>query len=213
VAISTYADLTAVISDWVERGDLATRIPTFIAAAEAKVNRWLRDRKTEAQDTASVDTALTALPDSFAEAITVQIRPNDAEPYARLDPAPADVVAGLDTAAGRPRIYAILGDQLMLHPPPDGPHTVLLTYFTKLPALSDANPTNWLLAEAPDVYLDGALASFHEFDQNWEAAGRYLQKFEGGLAELRAARRRPAGKLRVEAGLMTRAAYDILRDC
>ena len=212
MAISTYADLTAAISDWVERGDLANRIPTFITAAEAKVNRWLRDRKTEAQDTASVDTALTALPGSFAEAITVQVRASESEAYTRLDPSPADVVAGFDDAAARPRIYAILGDQLMLHPPPDGPYTVLLTYFTKLPALSDATPTNWLLAEAPDVYLDGALASFHEFDQNWEAAGRYLQKFEGGLAELRAARRRPAGKLRVEAGVLTQTAYDILRD-
>lgn len=216
MAITTYADLMAALADWVERGDLATRIPTFIGNAEAKVNRWLRDRKTEAQDTASIDTPLTALPGDFADAITVQVRASGSDAYTKLDPTLPDVIASYaegDDAPGRPRVYAILGEQLMLHPAPDQAYSTLLTYFTKLPALSDFNPTNWLLAEAPDVYLDGALASFHEFDQNWDAANRYLQKFEGGLAELRSARRPQAGKLRVETSLIAHpAAYDITRD-
>lgn len=214
--ITTYAELQAAVADWVERGDLTARLPTFVANFEAKVNRWLRERRMEAQDTASVDTRLTALPADFAEAITVQARTGAETAWSKLEPAAADVLASYDAdlgAVGRPRFYAVLGGQLMLHPTPDQAYTVQLTYFEKLPGLSDANTSNWLLAAAPDVYLDGALAGFHEFDQNWDAANRYLQKAEGGLAEIRSAQRRPAGKLRVDAALQPRPrTYDITRD-
>jgi hypothetical protein len=215
VAITSYAELQSAVADWVERADLATRLPTFIANAEAKVNRWLRDRKMEVQDTASLDAPLTLLPADFAEAVTVQARLGPAEAYARLDPAPADVLAQYaaeSAAPGRPRFYAVLGDSLMLYPPPDQVYQMLLTYIARLPALSDANPTNWLLAKAPDVYLDGALAGFYEFDHDWESANRHLQKFESGLGELKTAERRAAGKLRTEAALRAASDYDITRD-
>lgn len=215
MAIATYAALQSAIADWVERGDLTARLPSFIANAEAKVNRWLRDQKMEAQDTAVVATALTALPDDFAEAITVQVTSGAPAPYSRLDPAPSDVLASYDSdlgATGRPRFYSILGQQLQLCPAPAQPYTVLLTYFTKLPALSVANTSNWLLEAAPDIYLDGSLAGFYEFDRDFEAANRYLQKFEAGLAELRAARRRPVGTLRVDTDLQRQRPYDITRD-
>jgi hypothetical protein len=215
VAITTYAELQAAIADWVERGDLTSRLPAFVANAEAKANRWLRDQKLEAQDAASVDTALTALPQDFAAVITVQLRLGASEPYSRLDPALSDVLASYDSdvgARGRPRFYGLLGPQLQLYPAPDRAYAVLLTYFAKLPALSDTNTTNWLLEDAPDVYLDGSLAGFYEFDRDFEAANRYLQKFEAGLGELRDARRRPTGKLRVDAALQRQRNYDITRD-
>lgn len=215
MAITTYALLQAAVADWVERSDLTTRLPTFIANAEAKVNRVLREGRMQAQDTASISAQLTELPTDFREAITAQVRASGSDPYSKLDPAPSDVIASYNddlTVTGRPQFFGILGDQLMLYPTPDVAYTVLLTYFTKLPALSHANTTNWLLDDAPDVYLDGALAAFYEWDRDFEASNRYLQKFDAGLAEVMAQRRQPPPKLRVDRALAGRAHYNINTD-
>jgi hypothetical protein len=213
--ITTYAELQAAIADWVERGDLNDRLPTFIANAEAKANRLLRERRQQAQSTASIGTPLTALPADFREAITVELQAGPAESYERLRAAPFDTLAGLGDwtgGEGRPRFWSVLGEQLMLHPGPDQTYTVRLTYFARAPALSEANPSNWLLDEGPDIYLDGALAAFHEWNRDWEAANRHLQKFETGLAELMAQRRSPPATLRTEPVLSRAHAYDINSD-
>lgn len=215
MTITTYAELQAAVADWVERSDLTTRLPTFIANAEAKVNRVLRERQQQGQSTASVDTALSALPTDFREVITVQARASGAEPYSKLDPAPSDVVATYDDDAGltgRPRFWGLIGDQILLYPTPEQAYTVLLTYFKKVPALSDAATSNWLLVEGPDVYLDGSLAAFYEWDRDFEAANRYWQKFDAGLAEIMSQRRAPPAKLRVDAGLVRGRTYNINHD-
>lgn len=212
MTISTYAELQAAVADWVERGDLTTRSPTFIANAEGKVNRALRERRQQSQDTASISTQLSALPSDFREVVTIQAKAATDSSYTKLDPMPSDVMADANNdATGRPRFWGLIGDQLMLYPAPDQAYTVLLTYYNKVPALSASNTSNWLLEDAPDVYLDGALAGFYEWDQNWEAANRYLQKFEAGLAEVMSQRRAPAAKLRTDI-IVGRRTYDIQTD-
>ena len=48
-------------------------------------------------------------------------------------------------------------NQFEFFPSPDGSYGVELLYYQRVPALSDSNTTNWLLTEAPDVYLYGSL--------------------------------------------------------
>ena len=47
MAITDYASLQSEIADWSHRSDLATKIPTFIQLAEAKLSTQIRDRKLE----------------------------------------------------------------------------------------------------------------------------------------------------------------------
>ena len=47
--------------------------------------------------------------------------------------------------------YTVVGSTIKVRPIMDGDLTV--TYYGKIPALTPANPTNWLLEKAPDVYL------------------------------------------------------------
>lgn len=213
--ITTYALLQSTAADYVERSDLTARLPTWVANAEAKANRILRERQQQGQSTASVSTALSSLPTDFREVITVQVRSSASDPYSRLDPAPSDVVALWDSelaSTGRPRFWGVLGAQLLLYPAPDAAYTVLMTYFAKVPALSDAATSNWLLVEGPDVYLDGVLAGFYEFDRDFEAANRSWQKFENGLVEIISQRKAPPAKLRVDAGLVRGRSYNINTD-
>ena len=44
-----------------------------------------------------------------------------------------------------------------LLPAPTGDTDVVLTYYQKIPALSDTQTTNWLLTKSPDLYLYSTL--------------------------------------------------------
>jgi hypothetical protein len=59
---------------------------------------------------------------------------------------------------GQPQAYAISGSSLLIAPAPDSAYAIRLTYKQAIPALSDANPTNWLLTRHPDLYVAASLA-------------------------------------------------------
>lgn len=60
------------------------------------------------------------------------------------------------TASGWPiDVYTINGAMLSVFPQVDA--TLALYYYARIPPLSDANPTNWLLSSRPHIYLYAAL--------------------------------------------------------
>ena len=65
MAISTYAELQSAVGDFLNRQDLTTVIPTFIALAEADLNRSIRHRSMLTRSTATIDSQFTALPTDF----------------------------------------------------------------------------------------------------------------------------------------------------
>lgn len=198
--ITNYTELSAAVAAWPDHASAAftAQVPAFIQGCEALVNRWLRERRMQAQSTASVNTAACQLPADFAEAIAVQARAGSGEAWAVLEPATPQRVnmAAEAESAGRPGRYSILGESLVLSPAPDGAYEVQMTYYQRLTALSGSQASNWLLVSAPDVYLNGALVGAYEFLREWDAAMRFEAKFYRGLAELKRADRRPTGKLR-----------------
>jgi hypothetical protein len=63
--LTTYAELQAAIGDWLERADLAARIPDFITLFEAAANRRLRMREQEAAATLVPSSGTAALPADY----------------------------------------------------------------------------------------------------------------------------------------------------
>ena len=62
------------------------------------------------------------------------------------------------TSGGTPKFYTIVGQELEVLPVPDSATlTGEVTYYSKIPNLTDANPTNWLMNSSPDIYLYGTL--------------------------------------------------------
>jgi hypothetical protein len=55
------------------------------------------------------------------------------------------------------RYYSIVDGNFRLAPQPNGETTLELTYYGKIPTLSDSNTTNWLLTKSPDLYLYASL--------------------------------------------------------
>ena len=60
------------------------------------------------------------------------------------------------STSGRPDIYTIVGDEILLGPEPDGPYYIALDYYKRWDALT-VSASNWLLTNYPMVYLSAAL--------------------------------------------------------
>lgn len=158
MSITTYAELKTAVSDFLNRDDLASAVPTFIALAEADINRRLRHWKQEVRATAEIDSQYSAVPANWLEAIRFQI--TDGTPTELELMAQAEIVDRREEIAnvtGRPRFYAITGSQFEFLPSPDDTYNAELVYFGKVPTLGTETPTNWLLTDHPDLYLYGAL--------------------------------------------------------
>jgi hypothetical protein len=184
MAITTYAELKAAAANWLVRGDLTARIPEFISLAEARLNRLLRARlaETEAALTAVVGARTVSLPTGFAEALALWIvRPDGRIALPFLEPS----LMGASSLRGEPAAWTVDGANLAFDRPCDQSYGLILRLLKKF-SLSDAAPTNGLLAEGPDVYLFATLSEAGPFLRDAELAGAYEAKLERAIGELNA---------------------------
>ncbi|WP_300573590.1 hypothetical protein [Phenylobacterium sp.] len=214
MAISTYAGLQTAVADWLERSDLTSRIPDFISLAEAKINRKLRVRLMQARTTLTVDAEYESLPADFRQAESLIFSDAGVTFECRTMPAEALAERSVGVASpARPEFYALIGSQLRVWPTPDKAYSAELTYYQKVPALSDAAPSNWALANYPDVYLYGALAEAGPYLRDTEALAIWSAAFEKALAGVKADQKIEPGKLRSDLSHFGRGHhYNIMSD-
>lgn len=158
MGLSTFTELKSAIADWLVRDDLTAAIPSFIALAEADISRILRDNRMQKRSTATLDAQYSALPSDWIETIRLHLTDSTHRIELVSAGALADLRAERGDTSGRPTHYAITANGLELFPTPDAAYAAELVYYAKVPSLSDAAPTNWLLTNAPDVLLYGALS-------------------------------------------------------
>lgn len=199
MALDSYSNLQAAISDWLVRPDLTTQIPDFIALAEARINRELRVREMVTQATGTVATQSLAIPSDFVEVkrFTLDTASDMPLEYRPLEDSELRVAG---TTSGQPRWFSVLGSEWRLYPAPDGSYSYTLDYYAKVPKLSASNTSNWLLVKAPDLYLYGALAEAYSFlleedrEQYW--ASRF-DRVKGSLHLAEARTKRTSGPRRM----------------
>lgn len=148
MSIGNFAQLKNTMAEYLHRTDLTSMLPDFITLAEAKLNRRLRLIAQESTDTGSV-AASVALPDDFAELISLKVTVGaNTYPVSYL---PTGKTRGED---GGTYYYTTTGTNLEFEPVASGA-TYKLTYYAKFSALEDG--VNWLITNAPDVYLYASL--------------------------------------------------------
>ena len=161
MALDTYAGLQAEVADWLDRQDLTSKIPTFIRLFEAQAERKLRLRQMLVTNEQGVTptTGLIILPDNFLALHNLSIYGSQGTPvpitYAakhQVDQRRTDLVT-----SGVPRIYTLNKNAIELAPKPDAEYTYEISYWERIPKLSSTIPSNWLLADHPDLYLYGTL--------------------------------------------------------
>ena len=159
MALSNYTGLKASIADFLNRDDLTSVIPDFVALAEAQINRDIRHWKMEARSSGQQDPAdeYMQIPADWVETIRLHLTGTGTSVVNLVSrDAMADKRAAQENAAGTPRMYTHANGQFQLFPTPDVTTDFELLYYQKIPSLI-TNTDNWLLLEAPDVYLYGAL--------------------------------------------------------
>lgn len=197
--IGDYTSLVDKIKLWLDRGsDLDAMIPTFIALIEPYLNRELRTPDMEAVSFLVVTSDPLPLPaDCLAvRSLSMLGRPLDVMSPGELALAysgPAGFYSGC------PQAYAITGGTVMIAPLSTG--TASLVYWQRIPALSAAAPSNWLLTDHPDVYLYGALAQAEGYIENPERAAQWTSLFDAAVGSLvtAAGKARWAGPIRARA--------------
>lgn len=208
--LATYSDLQIEVASWLRRSDLALEIPTFIALAEAQMNRRLRVRPMAARLSGSWAAEYVDLPSDFLgeREVSVVDASGGKHRLAYLAPEPMDL-ASIAPSSGRPRFYGLYGGQLRLHPAPDQAYAAELTYLQAIPALSDATPSNWLLDAHPDAYLYGALAQSAPYLKTDERLSTWSSLFLSVLADIEAADRTGAQARLLSDAPARRRVFDI----
>ena len=167
MAISNYNELNTAVANWLDRDDLTDRIPEFIALAEARFNRLLRIRAMEEKQTASTVAAQRnlALPTGFIQMRNLQMNTDPIRPMQYVTPEIYDRLYG-GSVSGTPEMYTIVADELQLGPIPANVQTIEMLFYKKFDALTALAPTNWMITNAPDVYLYGCLLEAEPFILN-----------------------------------------------
>lgn len=200
MALSNYSELKASVASWLNREDLTSQVPDFIALAEARFNRDLRLNAMLKRDTTTATSDYVALPDDWLEHVSICVI-NDGtvsdpleyktnEEFNRLR---------LQNLTGTFRYYTIQDSNIVLLPAmSSGSVDLEIFYYAKIPALSDSATTNWLLTKAPDLYLYASLLGAEMYLQNderlplWASASQTI--IDSLTAESERAKR-PQGKL------------------
>lgn len=158
MSLDTYSNLQTAIATLLNRSDLTSVIPDWIALAEAEMRRRLRTRRATGRSTATLTSQYIAVPSDFGGPIAIVLTGTSpkyllefAEPSKMLE-----VQQGNFTGTGQPRWYSVVGENLEFMPSPDASYALEMTYWKGLAALSVSNTTNWMLTDNPDAYLYGA---------------------------------------------------------
>lgn len=153
MAITTYAELQQTIADWLNRADLDQQIPDFIKLAESTLNDVMRTSFMVTSSTLTVTAGRATLPTDALEMVYAQVASAEDEPLEQVTPQQLLMLRRARTrAAGNPKFFAVIGREMLVTPTPVT-GSVDVDYYQKIPALSNSNTTNWLLEEAPHVYL------------------------------------------------------------
>lgn len=180
MALANYDNLLASMADWLNRSDLTSVLPDFIAMAEAEFNRELRVREMAVRTRAPISGQYVKLPDDFLGMRNIDLLTDPVTPLQYKNLGNLDAHRAGDST-GKPLYYSIMQNSLEFAPVPDSEYTVEIIYFQEIRSLA-GNSTNWLLTAHPDLYLYGSLAHSSVFLQDdkriavW--AGKYNQVLE-----------------------------------
>ena len=187
MALTTYTELKASIADFLNRDDLTTVIPDFITLAESQINRDVRHWKMEARSSGqqSGGDEYMQIPADWVESIRLHLTGSGTSAVNLISrDAMADKRERNDDTSGTVMYYTHADGQFQLYPTPSADTDFELLYIQKLDALSGSNSDNWLLLEAPDVYLYGSLIHSAPYLVEDERVAIWAQMYSASVARL-----------------------------
>lgn len=205
VQITTYAGLQSAVAAWLARdgdGELANRADDFLALCEARLyygkpalealgipeHEALRIPEMYRSDPGFALVQGAAQPAGFLELVEATLN----DPPRPLQIVEESAIDGMGAgASAAPRLIAVSGTGFRLWPDPgNNGYTATLRWYGRLPAPSGTNPTNWILSNAPGIYLNGCLLEAAIFTQDPDSARYYAMLYAADVAGLNIRRQR-----------------------
>jgi len=185
MAIGTYDELKTAVANWLDRDDLTDRIPEFISLAEARFNRVLRLRSMETKQTASTVASQRNynLPTNYIQMRNFQINASPIVTLSYVTPEIYDRLWG-GSQGGIPSFYTIIGDEIQLGPIPGSVMTLEMLFYKRFDSLSASVATNWLLTNAPDIYLYAAMLEAEPFIMNDERVPLWATALQQAISSM-----------------------------
>jgi hypothetical protein len=168
-------------------------IPDFITLAEAKLNRELRLRAMENTSIGTVAQSIS-LPTGYIEMRGISVGSGNSTWNLTYTPP-----SNINSEAGTPVNYSIIGDTLYFLPYGTA-YSYSITYYKAFDALSGG--VNWLITNAPDVYLYATLLEAAPYIKDDSRIGIWAQLLIDSISRLQSADNRD----RYGSNLVVRAA-------
>ena len=190
--ITSYSGLTAAVAAWLARdgdADLAARADDFIALMEQRL--YFGSDPIDAAGVPGMEAVRipemyqvnanftlsqgAAVPTGMLELVEVDLNPTNTDTSRPLTIVEESILDSMDpNETGSPRYVAVSGNTFRVWPDPGtDTYTATVRYYGQLTTPSGANPTNYILSNAPGVYLNGCLLEAALFTGDFEGAAKY----------------------------------------
>lgn len=186
--ISTYFDLKAAIVNWSHRQDLGSQVEEFIQLGEARIRNDLVLKPIETAVHGTLNGPIIQPPQDVEQLQKLILYFNGTERVVEYSSSKPLEQASAET--GVPQFFVQQDQVLMLYPGPNDAYTYSLYYIPKLTPLSVSNPSNWLLAKSPDVYLYASLMHLAMWKKAASEAEGFIGMYEKCLAAARSSAER-----------------------
>ena len=190
MSLSNYGALKTSVAAWINRTDLDTVIPDFVALAEQDIRVDCRVQNMEQLATGTLTGETLAHPTRFLEARRLVVGTSVYEFVS------ADLYQDYSTSTRK--IFTSIGQSLYILNGAAGDSYSLIYYAGFAPFDADAD-TNWLLENAPDVYLAGACRYGSAYLKDDAGEQRFATRYVGAVSRLNGqqARGAVAGPMRI----------------
>ena len=182
--MTDYADFTASLADWANRGDWSpVLLASFVRSAEEKLNQELRIDRMIVSATNTVTKGCAALPDDWLESDFMLIAADTATGWSPIRYKPRDqfFIEPNTTSSSYNRsqnttygYYTIEGRTIFFGGPVDDVEGTVfqLNYYAEVPIFSDTCDS-WVYTKFPSLYRCAALmhADLHAVGEEDKAAG------------------------------------------
>lgn len=168
MTISDNTSLKTAVASWLKRDDLTSNIPDFIQMYESQMNRELvlmepPHLSLEQKQTGTLTTNILALPTGYTGTKRLRLT-NSGDNHLLTYKAPSQMAKYESGCTDDPQFYTTIQGNLEIGASPDNSYTYEWIYDANLPSITLGS--NWVIANAPDLYLYGTLLHSAPFLKN-----------------------------------------------
>jgi len=179
MALTTNAELQAVIADWLNRSDLSAQIPDFLTLAQLKINRKLSIVQQEVLEEITPVAQATFLPVGTKFVISV----SDSNGL-NIEPVSIQELLDYEAVSGSVTRYSVSGDKIYFAPTPAADNTSKFRIlFSKDRDLDNGSGGPLLLQ---DIYLNAALHEAYVYLKDDGRVAYFKGMVDEGVANVQA---------------------------